>query len=432
MRSPSAARGCGAEAAVTPACGRDVGSVASGAVTAGSQRSGLPEERVPFPVEPRYRVRPDLRRWTPDDRGYLRLDRRYPEYVAEKLRLLSEDPAGCRVLAPGVEREALVRTLLRIASELARETADEPAGGAGSGHEAAGPSGPERALRASGLVTPAWKRPTRYPPAVLETPEALRFPRLGLSVRRAPFRVELEDPVLTAGRRLAAGGHGGGVLPRGSLERVHAHLATLAPLEQLADALALSVQEDLVVLAGEAAPDAPGAPPDGRAELLHVCFPSGWDPAARAGAGFAALHAPVPHKDVLVAAAGRVVRAMTTRGPFVRYVWSLSPDGRLDRNPRRAARAGRPARASELWFRVERQSVLPLPELGRALFTIRVYRAPLASVAATDERRRTLAAALASMDEALLAYKGVGGIRDEVLAWLGAPPGGQGAAIRGY
>ncbi|MEJ2358248.1 MAG: DUF3445 domain-containing protein [Deinococcales bacterium] len=173
---------------------------------------------------------------------------------------------------------------------------------------------------------------------------------------------------------------------------------------------------------GDAGAAAPGAGArDGRAELLHVCFPSSWDPAERAGAGFAALHAPVPHSEMLQAAAGRVVRAMVAKGPFVRYVWSLAEDATLDRNPRRRPAVAAPAGPAALWFRVERQTVLPLPALGRALFTIRVYRAPLPAVLTTPARRRALASALRSMDEALLAYKGVGGLRSALLAYLERP-----------
>jgi len=153
-----------------------------------------------------------------------------------------------------------------------------------------------------------------------------------------------------------------------------------------------------------------------------VCFPSSWDPAARAGAGFAALHAPVPHSETLRAASGRVVRAMVAKGPFVRYVWSLAPDDALDRNPRRALELPPVTDPTRLWFRVERQTVMPLPASGRALFTILVYRAPLPHVLDTPDRRSTLASALRSMDAALLAYKGVGGLREPLLAYLDGPP----------
>ncbi len=92
-------------------------------------------EHVPFPVEPRYSVRPTLRRWEAGDRGHLRLDARYPEYLTEKLRLLRSDPAGCRVLAPDVDRRALAGALLHVAEGLALDAAmhGAQAGAAGRG-----------------------------------------------------------------------------------------------------------------------------------------------------------------------------------------------------------------------------------------------------------------------------------------------------------
>jgi len=404
----------------------------------------LADERVPFPVEPRYSVRPTLRRWSADDRGHLRLDRAYPAYLREKLRLLRNDPAGCRVLAPGVDRAVVRRALVRAAEALAADAASDAAAGAVE------PEGEPAADQ--GRATGGAGRP-----AIVADREALRFPLLGVALARADLEMRAElSAVDVAG------------LPRSLLDEVRAHLTRLGPLERLADALALAVQEDLVLMAGPeaAGPEAagpvdagtdeedpeasrgPAAAPlggrgraarrpgdgiregdsDGRAELLHVCFPSSWDPAERAGAGFAALHAPVPHGETLQAAGGRLVRAMVAKGPFVRYVWSLAGDGALDRNPRRRAVAAArvdaspvepaPADPSALWFRVERQTVLPLPELHRALFTIRVYRAPLPEVLTTPARRRTLALALRSMDAPLLAYKGVGGLRTKLLAYL--------------
>jgi len=336
----------------------------------------LPGERVPFPVTPVFRVRPDLRRWPRDDRGHLRLDARYPSYLEAKLALLSSDPAGCRVPAPDVRPAELRGVLLRVADGLSEDAA------------AAVP--PQRGA-APGPVAP---RP------VAVTAQEVRFPLLGLALRRDDLALaSLAGPEL---------------LPPRLVARVLARLEGLPPVERLADALALAVQEDLVIMQS-------GADDAGRAELLQVCFPSGWDPAARAGADFAALHAPVPHGEILRRAAPPLVRAMVARGPFVRYVWSLAPDGRLDRNPRRvpASPAVPPA---ALWFRVERQTVMPMPELRRALFTIRVYVTPLAAVLGSRERRTRLAAAVASMDEATLVYKGIGSTRAELLRWLGAAP----------
>jgi dimethylamine monooxygenase subunit A len=189
--------------------------------------------------------------------------------------------------------------------------------------------------------------------------------------------------------------------------------ATGAPLRHL-DALALALQEDVVVMTR----DRPGD--GGRAAFLHVVAPSGWDPGAHAGSSFARLHAPVPHRAPLDAAAGALVDALVARGPFVRFVWSLAPDGALGRHPRRAP-AAVPVPPDRLWYRVERQTTLPVPAHGAFVFLIRVFAAPLAQVVADPQRRAVMAAAVASMDADLLAYKGLGAGRDALLAWLRAP-----------
>jgi hypothetical protein len=194
-------------------------------------------------------------------------------------------------------------------------------------------------------------------------------------------------------------------------ERAAEHLTSVTGVARLLDALALSVQEDLVVMRLTARGD--------EAEALAVCFPSRWDPAEKLGLGFAAIHRPVAHSEALVAAAPRVMQALVNKGPFVRYLWSLTPSPQLSLHPALVAGDTDTDLAAEaLTFRVERQTTYALPELARVLFTIRTYTAPLAQVATTPERKRVLAEAIRSMDDELLAYKGLEPWRERLLDWL--------------
>ena len=162
-----------------------------------------------------------------------------------------------------------------------------------------------------------------------------------------------------------------------------------------------------------------------RAECLHVCFPSHWNPATRVGQSFEELHRPVAHGEVLERAAPNVMKALHTKGPFVRYVWSLTADDGLNQNP---DLPGRPnptlpleapaALAQKLTFRVERQTTCALPALQRFIFTVRIFTQPLTEAACNPERRGRLERALLSMDDALLAYKGLTALRAPLLAWL--------------
>jgi hypothetical protein len=180
-------------------------------------------------------------------------------------------------------------------------------------------------------------------------------------------------------------------------------------------ALGLALQEDFAWMEGAA-----GGP--ARARLLHVCFPSGWDPAAKIGRDFATIHAPVADADLLRASSAALSRALTTQGPFVRFVWTVAPDGARSRHP---ADAPGWETSSEPWFRCERQVSLPIPagaagEGAAALFLIRLHLAPLAVVADTPERLATLRAALDSMSPATLAYKGLAARVDALRDWIDA------------
>ncbi|HEX7022529.1 MAG TPA: heme-dependent oxidative N-demethylase subunit alpha family protein [Trueperaceae bacterium] len=338
----------------------------------------LPPARTPFPVRDSYTIRPDMVPLNRDPYGethhqHFVFDARYPEYLEAKLDLLERHPDSCRCLAPQDDndhatlQDALWRTFELLAGE--------------------------------------------HPALIRSTPTGIRLELLGLELDRPDARARhLPGAPLT---QLGA--------------RAVAHLAATRPAPaRLADALALAVQEDLVLMQGN---PTPGDALDDRAELLHVCFPTHWNPRTRAGQSFAAIHQPVAHADVLQRAAPNLMRALLTKGPFVRFVWSLGMDGSLNLNPDLPIRPAAPpppedptALAQQLHFRVERQTSRALPGLHRALFTIRVYSAPLPEVLDSPARRQLLAQALRSMDETILRYKNLTDLREPLLAWLDPAP----------
>jgi hypothetical protein len=198
-----------------------------------------------------------------------------------------------------------------------------------------------------------------------------------------------------------------------------------APAGALA-ALSLTLQEDLVLMGWPGpGPTGDAASPDAEQGLValaaSVVSPSGWDPGERIGQPLQAIHGPVADGERLRLASTALSRAMVDKGPFVRYIWTLAPDGAMARWP--GAAASPPAGGGsldDLWFRCERQVTLPLPRVGASLFLIRVFMAPLTEVAADAERRARLVASLASMSDAVIAYKGLGALRERVLrAWGG-------------
>ena len=80
---------------------------------------------------------------------------------------------------------------------------------------------------------------------------------------------------------------------------------------------------------------------------------------------------------------------------------------------------GGDAFARRLFLRAERQTFFPVAQdSGQAVFTIQVMLQPLEQAVRTPADAQRLHASLASMSEAVLAYKGLAPARERLLAWL--------------
>ncbi|MBL0920121.1 MAG: DUF3445 domain-containing protein [Hydrogenophaga sp.] len=233
----------------------------------------------------------------------------------------------------------------------------------------------------------------------------------------APAYAEAKRAVLADPARAPVGRADAAVLQ--AVAEVHRRETgeTLAPT---VDALTLGLQEDFVVLADEA---------DGfRARLLSVCFPSSWNPADKQGQDFTAIHAPVADNALLLGAARGIVDMAFRQSSMERHVWLVAPDGGLAQHPETRRRrwddalsgAGAHGRLIDhAFFRVERQTTLPLPQLKAGVFFIRVMVAPLGAVlAVAPTRAAQLRTALASMSDAVVAYRGMAAVRGRLLAEL--------------
>ncbi|MGA0612554.1 heme-dependent oxidative N-demethylase subunit alpha family protein [Caldimonas sp. KR1-144] len=193
-------------------------------------------------------------------------------------------------------------------------------------------------------------------------------------------------------------------------------LAALPAERRLAGLASLALHEDLAIVDG-----AEAALP-----WLAVCLPSHWVPADKVGRSFAQAHAPVAD-NALVVNAARQLCALVCREPrWERFVWTVVPHGGHDHHPQRhqdrwpAApdESGLDAWARSLWFRTERQSFIPVAGKAQAVFTIHVAVRPLPEALETPARAAALHAAIASMSEAVIAYRGLAAARAPLLAWL--------------
>lgn len=212
--------------------------------------------------------------------------------------------------------------------------------------------------------------------------------------------------------------------PEGELTGVASGEDLAPPYASALDALACQIPEDIAVVC---------TAPDGRDWIaaLHLCSPSHWGAEQKIGRSFAAAHAPIPGMERTIAASASLVEAMIRRGPFVRFVWGVGADDRLNHHPdpppgispeQWRGRVFDPsAPDSPFFLRVERQCLLGLPEVGAAVFTIRVYFIAGSEIRAIPEERAQLRSALLSMSPESLRYKGVAADRDSLLAWLAQP-----------
>ncbi|MBL0420336.1 DUF3445 domain-containing protein [Ramlibacter sp. AW1] len=198
------------------------------------------------------------------------------------------------------------------------------------------------------------------------------------------------------------------IAEQAALDGCGAALAAGAPLE-------LAFEEDLAILDGS----------DGTLPWLCVCTPSHWAPEQKIGRSFAQVHAPVADNANLIAAAQQLVRLATAGDRWQRHVWTISPSARFDQHPLRHPRQPWPAGddpaalAQASFLRVERQTFFPVGRGTRqAVFTIRVQLQPLVLAVDTRAKAARLHDSLASMSEAVAAYKGLAPARAGLLRWL--------------
>lgn len=149
---------------------------------------------------------------------------------------------------------------------------------------------------------------------------------------------------------------------------------------------------------------------------LHACFPSGWRPEQVIGQSFVGIHARIPAFEAVARKAQSLVEAMVTRGPYVRFVWTVSADDELDHHPEQGHRQAWSPATPRGFLRVERQIVAPLLGTGGCIFLIRTYLYGFDQL--TLEQRAILTTALERMPAEILRYKGLVDARPRALELL--------------
>lgn len=196
------------------------------------------------------------------------------------------------------------------------------------------------------------------------------------------------------------------------LPEVGACLQALAPGWRLAGLLALALAEDFALVDTRSA----------HIPWLAVLLPTHWAPERKVGLHFAQVHAPVADNRLLLAAGEGLMRLVGAPQRWERFVWTITPRPTLNAHPGLPPLAWQPAVADavagQAWWRTERQTFIPLPQAGLAVFTILVDCQPLTQAIDSAAKAQRLHDALASMSPAVLQYRRLGEVRDALLAWL--------------
>jgi hypothetical protein len=183
---------------------------------------------------------------------------------------------------------------------------------------------------------------------------------------------------------------------------------------------------DVLVEAASAIPDdltVLRSIPDGEGEQLPfvagvVCSPSRWRLSEKIGHDMLAVHKPVAlYAEHIGAAVDTTLTRLTPEKPVWRSNWTLedhpalfqpfSPSQPLAEHP------------SQLWIRIERETLRRLPRTRGVLFTIRGFQEPLSTyVQRGPEAIRTLRELVVRLPDAVARYKSVYNYRSSVISWL--------------
>lgn len=140
----------------------------------------------------------------------------------------------------------------------------------------------------------------------------------------------------------------------------------------------------------------------GKLNAICFCFPSSWVPRERLGKSLGEIHTAVADSDKLVNASEKIAKVMCEQ-PFERYVWTISNCGSLSQHPQ-TKNPNIPKYITDLYFRVEKQTSMPLDE-DSSLFFVHVSTRPLDVVFEDEEMKQKIVDSINSMSYNILRYK---------------------------
>ena len=180
------------------------------------------------------------------------------------------------------------------------------------------------------------------------------------------------------------------------------------------------VQEDLCVM--QAVPDDFEDAREYHLTAAALCFPTRWNLREKIGHPMSEIHDPVPgYREQINAPVNQFMRRLTPEKPMWRINWSLNENSTLFQPGGHGVLEAAPHLTSEnagteVFLRLERQTLRRLPMTSAILFTIRILQCPLEEL--NDSEAHQLAQTLRYWPEDLRIYKSFPVYGPAVLSYL--------------
>jgi hypothetical protein len=158
--------------------------------------------------------------------------------------------------------------------------------------------------------------------------------------------------------------------------------------------LAKCVQDDLAILSL------------GKVIAICFCAPSGFIPSKVVGKSFFEIHQPIPDSELLLKMSDKLSSMLSdiSRGPYRRYIWTITANPSMSQHPSMKDKF-HPKSISDLYFRTETQTTVPLGDNIHMLFSVKVEMTPLKDIWMDSVKKNTILESIDTMSDSMLEYK---------------------------
>ena len=155
-------------------------------------------------------------------------------------------------------------------------------------------------------------------------------------------------------------------------------------------------------------------------EAASLCAPTRWSLKEKFGQSLSDIHAEVPgYKEKIDSRVNKIFLNLPDKKIFERFNWSIfdSPELFQPINSKRLVEIEN-IEPSELFLRVERQSIRRVDKSMAVLFTVRVHVDPITSILKDKEMILDLIKAISNLEDDMKAYKVIKPFETNLLSWL--------------